>query len=762
MNKKRAKLVRDLFLRGATLSSEERVDWLDSVCGKDDALRSELTSLLEHHREATVFRDLPPSSEVRIDRTPGFARRSRWLEAPWRRVGACVLGLAVLSVIHHFSMRRMEASSRERVGAGLEAVLQGYGQAVVRWIDERKREVAAWAKDEALVGHVKQLVAEAQELDLRTPAGRDALRALGVHAEIQSCLKPRLAANADMMYTVLDDKGFVLSTIERFRDQYGLNPDEQTAAYVSVVFQGEVRFVPPGYFDDWFTGPMPAELIEEASSWCNAPIYDGDRAIAALGLGLPASYFDDIFAPGEFTEGADIYAFDAEGVLVSKPVHSTRLIPDGEAEGRQPWQRVRRVRDPGGDTTAGHVPALRPEVRPLTVLANAAITSRLDPDSERSGRVLEPYRDYRGVEVVGAWRWFEEDGLGLAAELQADEAFEPVGLLRGSFRRLYVALGAALVIAIWLAFRASSARAGARVKLGPYTLIRPIGEGGVGRVYLASHALLRRQTAVKLLREDQLSGEARARFEREVQLASQLEHPNTIQIHDYGHTPDGTFYYAMEYLKGETLAELVQKEGAMDPRRAVYVLQQVCGSLREAHARGLVHRDIKPQNVMLCTRAGNRDVVKVLDFGLAKDLESADERDFTRLARIAGTPLYMAPERIRDPRGSDRRVDVYAVGALAHFLLSGRRMFSAESDLALIEHVLRDVPAPLPSGGEGDPGPELAYLVARCLEKDPDARPESMGALLAALGDCPEAGAWQPGVEEPSRAPELSASRSAS
>ena len=179
----------------------------------------------------------------------------------------------------------------------------------------------------------------------------------------------------------------------------------------------------------------------------------------------------------------------------------------------------------------------------------------------------------------------------------------------------------------------------------------------------AVHALLKRPTALKILKPHLATDELVARFEREVQLASRLEHPATIEIFDYGRTRDGTFFYAMEYIDGITLARLVEQDGAQALPRVAHILKQVCEALREAHGKGLIHRDIKPGNVMLCERGGEADVVKVLDFGLIKDVHATDTRDITQYARVLGTPAYMAPERIRNPADADPTVDIYAVGA---------------------------------------------------------------------------------------------------
>jgi len=279
--------------------------------------------------------------------------------------------------------------------------------------------------------------------------------------------------------------------------------------------------------------------------------------------------------------------------------------------------------------------------------------------------------------------------------------------------------------------------------LGRYTLGAKIGEGGMGEVYRAEHAMLRRPTAVKLLLPSKVSASSLERFEREVQLTSRLSHPNTIAIYDYGRTPNGIFYYAMEYLDGLSLESLVASDGMQPPGRVVHILLQTAGALAEAHGIGLIHRDIKPANIMLCERGGMPDVVKVVDFGLVKNLD-ADSADvaLTNTSALTGTPLYLAPESITRPNEIDARIDIYALGAVGYFLLTGTPPFTGHNVVEIAGHHLHTEPE-LPSVrlGRSVP-PKLDALILSCLAKDPEERPRDAQALMTALLECDAESPW--------------------
>ena len=284
-------------------------------------------------------------------------------------------------------------------------------------------------------------------------------------------------------------------------------------------------------------------------------------------------------------------------------------------------------------------------------------------------------------------------------------------------------------------------------RLGQYQLVRRLGAGGMGEVYLAEHQLLKRPCAVKLIRpEAGADALARARFEREVQAASQIGHPNTVEIYDYGVTEDGTFYYVMEYLAGLGLDELLRDFGPLPAGRVIYLLRQACAGLARAHALGLVHRDLKPANIFVAVKGGEADVVKILDFGLVK-LTRPGSTELTTDQTVSGTPLFMAPEQAIGDRDLDERADIYALGAIAYLALTGRTPFDGKTAFEIMMAHARDAVAP-PSRFNPDIPADLERIVIRCLTKRPDERPTDCASLGRMLGECESAKEWDPYLAE--------------
>jgi serine/threonine protein kinase len=281
--------------------------------------------------------------------------------------------------------------------------------------------------------------------------------------------------------------------------------------------------------------------------------------------------------------------------------------------------------------------------------------------------------------------------------------------------------------------------------LNQYRLGRKLGGGGMGEVFLAEHQLLKRPCAVKLIRRD-LVGDAHAmaRFEREVRATAQLSHWNTIEIFDYGRNADGAFYYVMEYLPGLSLDLLVKRFGVLPPARVIYLLRQACDALHEAHESGLIHRDIKPANLFAAYRGGLYDVTKLLDFGLVKTLRGDESAlQLSREDTVAGSPLYMSPEQVVHSGAPDFRTDIYSLGGVAYFLLTGHAPFSGDTAMEVMIAHTRDAVVPLRQVRSEIPA-DLEQVVLRCLSKSPADRYSDTRALGQALAECADAPNWSP------------------
>jgi eukaryotic-like serine/threonine-protein kinase len=312
----------------------------------------------------------------------------------------------------------------------------------------------------------------------------------------------------------------------------------------------------------------------------------------------------------------------------------------------------------------------------------------------------------------------------------------------------YLLVGVAVVIS------AIITRLGQQVirarEMGSYRLGELLGKGGMGEVYKATHRMLARPAAIKLIRPEMLGGAsaetarmAVARFRREAEAAASLRSPHTVELYDFGVAADQTLYFVMELLDGMDLETLVRQKGPLPAARAIYILRQVCDSLEEAHLRGLVHRDIKPANIHLGRLGHHHDFVKVLDFGLVKSLAgtSGEGSLETTVGMTPGTPAYIAPEMALGER-VDGRTDLYALGGVAYYLLTGRLVFEAETPIQMIARHLHDAPFP-PSRRSELPVPAaLDQLILACLAKKPEDRPPSAAALARSLAAIDEGGPW--------------------
>jgi serine/threonine protein kinase len=470
-----------------------------------------------------------------------------------------------------------------------------------------------------------------------------------------------------------------------------------------------------------------------------APVRDNNfQVVAGLAMRIrPEREFTRILQLGRIGESGETYAFDKSGTMISNSRFDEELILLGLINDTEDSKSLLQVsiRDPQGDMTQGYNPKIRRSKQPLTRMAASAVTGH-------SGVDVEGYNDYRGVPVVGAWSWLPKYEIGVTTEEDVAEAYGSLYILQRAFLGLlFLLLAGSIAIFVFtllvsrLRRKAREAAIKAR-KLGQYQLEQKLGEGAMGVVYRGRHAMMRRPTAIKLINSKRLSERAISGFEREAQVTSELTHPNTVAIYDFGRTPEGVFYYAMEYLEGIDLQRLVHDYGRIQPGRVIHIMRQVCDSLTEAHMHGLVHRDVKPANLMLNRRGGLADVVKVLDFGLVHDAEEMGNG-----SGFAGTPLYMSPEAIQTPRNIDASSDIYAVGAVTYFLATGRPLFDESDTQAICEKQVSEMPI-APSEIIPDFPEDLELIIMSCLAKKRFERPQTAREVSRMLKRCGDAGSW--------------------
>ncbi|HQR70531.1 MAG TPA: serine/threonine protein kinase [Burkholderiaceae bacterium] len=654
----------------------------------------------------------------------------------WRNAATVLLGLLLIG-LGYWTYTGVREALAETRAASLEALLGTVVKGLDVWAYEHMAEAQRTARNPTVVAQATQFVHDRRGA-LAEP-GRCTQEAERLGAEVQA----RLSTSGVVAFRILDSDGRVLSS----KDPRRCGQRIRSGVFrerLDRVFDGKPQFVRP-FPDEAELSVRDADGTLRPVAWFMAPIRVGEGApVAALAMGVATDReLETIFTAARPGATGEAYAFGDSGLMLS----SSRQLDTPSIEGvpaprPAPGERM-HVRDPGGPVAEGYVPTLESAARPLTRAAALAIAARSKTaEIDRRGVIATPYRGYRGYDVIGAWQWLPAYDFGVAAEISADEAFSTLRYVTISLSVIGGIVALTLVAAFMSAYLlARLTRQFGRVqRLGAYTLERQISEGGMATIYLARHALLKRPTAIKILKKHVATDEFVHRFEREVQLASQLLHPNTVEIYDFGRTPEGQPYYVMEYLDGVTLAELVEHSGRVPPGRAIHILRQVAAALREAHARGMVHRDVKPENVMLCRR-GEDDVVKLLDFGLVKNLERAETRDVTKQLKIVGTPRYMAPERLLNPSDVDARSDIYALGAVAYFLLTGKPIFEGDDSLVISNQVMH-TPAPRVRAAGVEVPQGLDDLVAACLEKDRNRRPASAEAFIETLDRVASRLAW--------------------
>lgn len=643
-----------------------------------------------------------------------------------------LLGAVLISLVAFWTRSLVEDTVRTELISRMQTLLSANVAALRLWIGEQESDVRALAADSRVQEAVVQLTA----LALDPSTTRESLLNSNPSRILQQHLRPYLEPQHYLDYVVIGpDRRILASALE---GEVNRTAHSGYDSFIRRALAGQTLISHP-----FVRETANPDAPERPTMFVASPVYSayGD-VVAVLGLRMdPEEEFSRIFSVARVGDTGEAYAFDGRGRMLSSSrfqdeLKSIGLIPDHP--GATAILNVHLV-DPGVDLTKGEETTLPRNKMPLTRLAASATT-------EWDGYDVQGYRNYRGVRVVGAWAWLPEYALGVANELAADEAFQTLYVLRRVFITLFMLLGLSGVAIFAFSLIVERLEASVRKsavatrRLGPYVLIQEIGRGSNGMVYRARHTTLRRSVAIKVLSPELTNETTAARFEHEVQMTSQLTHPNTVAIYDYGRTPEGLFYYAMEYLSGIDLDRLIREFGPVPEGRVIHILRQVCGSLAEAHRIGLIHRDIKPANIVLTRRGGVCDTVKVLDFGLVKAVNLKPKG--LAANAIVGTPHFMSPESISDPEAVDARSDLYSLGAVGYWLLAGRTVFHAETVDGVLEQKVKNEPID-PAQQLGQPGgSDLWRLIMQCLAKKPDDRPASASQIMEALAKCAAARSW--------------------
>ncbi|QDT04331.1 Serine/threonine-protein kinase PknB [Rubripirellula lacrimiformis] len=659
--------------------------------------------------------------------TSALARKlGPWIAAMFA-IALIVVALTVVWVLR--------VSMRQWVGDLMRSNLATNVVILDQWLSDRQREVQRITAAPGIQQASAELIAESVQRfqwSADDAGNRPALDAID----------DGWAPDIYVGWTLLDREGHIVaSSIPALIGQSFLIP----AATTEKARLGQPAISPGFACPIAIQSDGPLSIAGSALMAAMAPIVDQKQWVGTLALLIdPSGPPSQLLQVSRIGQTGEVYAFDSRGWLISESRFETQLraakILGSESAIRSPLRVA--VRDPGIDITQSTPSNLSLAELPLTVMADEATRGG-------TGENVSGYNDYRGVQVVGAWTWLGNHSMGLASEMNAEEAYAPLNLMNRLLLALLVvaSLAAGFLIALAMLLRRMGKRLRTAQKqqrrIGHYQLGESLGRGGMGAVYRASHDLLGREVAIKVLGSASQNSVSVSRFEREAQLTASLRHPNTIDLYDFGRTDAGDLFYVMEYIKGITLQRLVDRYGKQPPARVIHLLLQICGSLSEAHRRGIIHRDIKPANLMISTEPGMHDVLKVLDFGLVKDVvASSAELGLTTSDGITGTPMYMSPETVRDATASNQRSDLYAVGGVGYALLSGVPMFDSDTSVDVCMKQLKEDPL-RPSQRINRKLPDdLQNVLMSCLRKDPDQRPHSVDDLAAALRSCDDAGHW--------------------
>ena len=510
------------------------------------------------------------------------------------------------------------------------------------------------------------------------------------------------------------------------------------------VSHGQTIFVPPMALGSQLFEGVEIEALYDSECIFATPVNIDNEIIGVVIIALNAQKaFGDLFTNANHGESSEVYAFNASGQMLTTSRFLDQLISSGILGTDSASILNLQLRAPGSNILEKQKIVIDEDKHNFTKIYNAAIKDLERKNPTYSGMIYDFYENYVGRQVVGAWRWFPEYNLGLIHEQDYEEFHRSIFLFDLTFLLLVIItlFGAGFAIRSNIQLSRLTKKYDKLQMLGEYKLLEKIGEGGFGEVYKGEHQFLKRPVAIKVLKKELNGTDALDRFKQEVKITASLNHPNTVKVYNYGTGRSGQFYYVMEYLNGLSLEKLLSNDYLTPVGRGIYILKQVCHSLKEAHDAGLLHRDIKPANIMVCNQGGAYDTIKLLDFGLVKQQDATLSQQ-TQINRIGGTPMFMAPERLRDPLNADARQDIYAIGAVGLFMFSGRYIVELISQKMLMG---QETISGMLSGdvfSRNDLPEKLVEVLFKCVNFNPDERQANISELLNELNDLSTTHPW--------------------
>ncbi len=669
-----------------------------------------------------------------VQATSVFLRKNLWI---WP-----IIAVTILGTVGFLVRSAIEATMRDNLRSGLQTLLHVEVAMLQNWFQSQQSHVQSAANSTEIRRLTKLLANEDLPLASAEP-GEAPTTVDSLHRDLDRQLSPMMSSYRYTGYILADKTRRILSA----SDHTLIGQSEITLfeSFLTKALDGQSTVSVPFRSVSLMKSSGGKYHTDMPVMYAVSPVRDENfQVIGVLALQIrPEEEFTEILQLGQLGRSGETYAFNRRGLMVSnsrfdEDLKLLGLVP--QDDGSTSMLTI-QLTAPQGNLVEGFRPTTLRRDMPLTRMVQAALDNSANFD-------LDGYSDYRGVTVVGAWEWLSDYDIGVATEIDHEEAYRPLTILQRTFEVLFsllvmssIAIFTFTIIVSRLQREARKAAVAAK-QVGQYELLEKLGQGAMGVVYKGRHAMLRRPTAIKLLDIEKINAGSVARFEREVQITCQLNNPNTIAIYDYGRTPEGVFYYAMEFLDGINLENLINQAGPLPESRVIHLLLQICGSLFEAHSKGLVHRDIKPANIMLNRRGGLPDVIKVLDFGLVKALDEKKQAGMTAANSLTGTPLYISPEGINAPALVDARSDLYAVGATAYYLLTGHPPFVSSNLVDLLRMHIMEAPTPPTQRLGRRVSAELETAVLACLEKNPANRPQTARDVANLLRKCPEFGQW--------------------